>query len=319
MTTFGINLGRLCAIAALVMTGQLYASRAMACAPGSVTVTIGSANLGTYNPFNAQLLRAIAISIKNNSAAACDLSLSFKSATDPARMLNGTSALPYTIENAGNAKSIIYTGAFPANVDRINFNNVAAGATVNRNVDVTVAAGQVVADGLYADPVLSLDVFDRVGNSLTLIKTTPYPVSATVQKVCRLDAPAQTTLSFGASEITNGRPNAAVVKSTLMTASCTAPTKVRLTGAALQPTVAAAPRTGFDNFINYRAVGTFGGATSTLNTTTTAASADSSGKNTANGATPSGTVSVDVNLVPGNPVIAGSYSGILTVTVDPAL
>jgi hypothetical protein len=319
MARFGISLGRLCAIAALVMLGQLHASRAMACPPGSVTVTIGSVNLGAYNPFNAQLLRTVPISIKNNSNAACDLSLSFKSATDPARMLNGASALSYSIENAGNTKSIIYTAALPTNVDRVNFNNVAAGATVNRNVDVIVAAGQVVADGLYTDPVLSLDVFNRVGNALTLIKSTPSSVSATVQKVCRLDAPAQKTLAFGANDISNGRPNAGVHKSTSMTASCTAPTRVRLSGAALQPTVATPTRTGFDNFINYRAVGTFGGATSTLNTTTTAASADSASKNTGSGATPNGTVSVDVNLVPGNPVIAGSYSGILTVTVDPDL
>jgi len=142
---------------------------------------------------------------------------------------------------------------------------------------------------------------------------------ATVVATCSLGVASPASLSFSAPEIPQGVPSPAIVKSTALSAACTAPTFLRLTGSALTPSPAIPPASGFDNFINYRAVGSFGAASTTLNTTTTPTTAVSPTRNVTSGPITTGTVNVDVNLLAGQPVIAGTYSGVLTVTIDPNL
>ncbi len=84
----------------------------------------------------------------------------------------------------------------------------------------------------------------------------------------------------------------------------------------MQPSAAIAPRSGFDAFINWRAAAAFGNATATLSTNT-ASKADSHYKNVAHGPTLNGSISVGINLLKGKPLIAGTYSGTLTVAIDP--
>jgi hypothetical protein len=86
----------------------------------------------------------------------------------------------------------------------------------------------------------------------------------------------------------------------------------------MQPVPPIPGQTGFDNFINWRAAGNFGNA-STVLSTDLASQADSATKNVPSGVTTSGTIGVDVNLVDGNPIIAGGYQGTLVVTIDPNL
>ncbi len=184
-----------------------------------------------------------------------------------------------------------------------------------------VPTGSVTAAGAYSDAgiVMELLGLDNQNRPNRLIRTVTFTPSANVVSKCSLAAPSLPTMDFSAS-ISNGRPNTGVVQRTSFSnVACTAPTRLRLTGAALLPTVTTPPRAGFDNFINYRAVGIFGSANATLTTTTVEANADSAAKNTTAGATTNGSIDVDVNLVNGNPVIAGTYTGILRVTIDPSL
>ena len=293
------------------------------CATGQVGLTTSGATLAPYNPFAAKAIRTITVSVKNNSLSQCDLSLSFPStSTTQAPMTNGAgSTLNYIVENAANNKIIFYTGGTPVAADRVEINNLNAGATRNVTVDVSALIGQVVADGTYNDSGMEVHVFNRAGSVLTRIGQKSFPVSATVAKICKLDPPSLTSLNFN-SAISNGRANPGVTKATSFTnVQCTAPTIVRLSGAALQPVPAIAARANFDNFIGWHAVGTFGGATSTLNATaSTVTTADSAAKNVASGATSNGTIGVTVNLLDsGKPILAGTYSGVLTVTIDPTL
>jgi hypothetical protein len=73
---------------------------------------------------------------------------------------------------------------------------------------------------------------------------------------------------------------------------------------------------GLDNFIHWRAQGTFSAATATLSTNS-AATVISSATNVASGATSGATITINVNLIAGQPLLAGTYTGVLTVTVDP--
>lgn len=320
-----IGIWRLGAIALGLVLWLSGAHQAIAqCAVNQVTITTSGASLPVYNPFAAQVITPVTVSVRNISGNTCDLALSFPSSNvNQATMTNGAgSNLNYIIENANNNKIIFYTGAFPTSgTDRVNINNLGSGQTRNVTVDVSTLAGQVVADGTYQDLAMQAHVFNRNGTTLTLIRTASFPVTQTVMKICRLNPPSTTAMNF-TSAITNGRPNpASTQSSTFSSVQCTAPTIVRLSGAALQPLAPIAPRAGFDNTIGWRAVGTFGSATATLNaTSTTTTTADSALRNVISGATTSGTINLTVNLLDsGQPIQAGSYSSVLTVTIDPTL
>lgn len=134
-----------------------------------------------------------------------------------------------------------------------------------------------------------------------------------------MGAPSASTLSFAAGDIPNGLPNEGVLKSSSMPlSSCTAPANLKLTGQALVQSPAAPPRSGFDHFINYRAVGTFNTGTVTLDTTQTSQTVSTSTPIGAANAVVSGTVGVEVNLKRNQPIIAGSYSTTLVITLEPA-
>lgn len=248
------------------------------------------------------------------------MSLVFYRTPVAAVMTAGTSTLSYQIEASGGGNSYLALGGtVPATNNRIDITTTAAG-TFTRQVQVRVVANQIVASGTYTDTGINMALISQATTGQWYyVFQTPVTPSATVPMICRLDAPSPASLSWSAAEIPNGTPNPLTIKSTTMTAACTAPTIVRLTGSALALTPTATSPSGFDNFINYKAVGTFGAASSTLTTTTTVSSASSAAKNVASGATTTGSVSVSVNLIAGNTALAGTYSGVLTVTIDPTL
>lgn len=282
------------------------------------TFTASSMSVANYNPFSGVGTRDVTITA--TSTAACAFSIAFYRTPIAAVMSQGGSQLSYGITSVGGGNSYIaLTNTVPAVANRIDV--VTTGAqTITRTVQVRIPANQVVADGAYSDTgvIMVLLSFNSANNTWYYIQRAVTP-AATVPKVCRLDAPSPATLAFAATDIPNGVPNSGVVRSSTMTAACTAPTIVRLTGSALVQTPAAGAVAGFDSNINYRAIATFGAATATLNSTAAVTSASSVAKNVASGATASGNIGVNVNLVAGNPVIAGSYSSVLTVTIDPNL
>lgn len=86
----------------------------------------------------------------------------------------------------------------------------------------------------------------------------------------------------------------------------------------MQRTPAVASVAGFDNFIDWQATATLGSATATL-ATNALSTVTSASYNVPSGTTVGGSVGVDVNLIAGQRLQSGNYTGVLTVTVDPTL
>lgn len=298
------------------------------CPPGrinQVTISVTPApNIATYDPFAVgDSMATVAITITSTANQACTAAISFARTPTNAQMSAGASTLNYVIEPAGGGNSLITTGyvsgSSPPAANRIGV-TVPANGSATANIRVRIPAGQVVGSGTYQDNLVQLLLIGLDNsNQPQSSKTGPlFAPQTTVIAKCTMPPPSSSSLNFS-SAISNGQPNEAMKQTvSFSNVQCTAPTKLRLTGAALQPTPAIGPRSGFDNFINFRAQGSFGSATSTLTTTQTSQSVDSSQKNVASGATTSGQIDVDVNLVNGQPIIAGSYSGTLTVSIDPS-
>jgi hypothetical protein len=185
-------------------------------------------------------------------------------------------------------------------------------------VRVRVPARHVRPAGDYADNSVALILVglnDHHQAHRLIVRKLFKPTAKVIAK-CVLPPPSPPMHNFTAA-ISHGLPDPAQTRtSTFANVQCTAPAKVRLVGGAMQPPAAIPPRSGFDNFINWRAAATFGNANAILSTNT-ASQADSLYKNVASGPTLSGSISVGINLLKGRPLIAGTYSGTLTVAIDP--
>lgn len=279
--------------------------------------------IGSYDPFAAgDTTLAMTVTLTSAADQTCSAAVSFVRALSPV-MASGAASLSYAIEPGSGGASLVTSSGFvvgssPPPANRINV-TIPANGSASVQIRLRVPAGQVVSAAGYLDPQIQMILVGlNDSGAPESYKSGPiFEPQANVIAKCILPPPAQTSLDLS-SAIANGRPNEGVKRSTTFTnVACTAPTRLRLTGAALQPTATTPPRTGFDNFINYFAMGTFGAATSQLTTTTTEQSADSATKNTTSGATANGQIDIDVNLVDGRPIIAGSYVGILKVSIDP--
>ena len=269
-------------------------------------------------------LHAFSVTIQNpHNSKSCSFALSFTRAALPATMANGASTLSYSVESAAGATLLQTTGyvfgSSPPNTNRL-AGFVAANSSVTLNVRIRIPAGQTgAAAGSYADSTVTIGIYEISGGTpVGTVDTQPFTVTANVVTACTLPAPDAATLNFTPS-ITNGVPSSSyVLRSTFTGVSCTQPARIRLTGGALQPSVATPAASGFDNFIDWQATGVFSAATAALDTRS-AVSATSAGFNVSSGAVSGATITVDVNLVAGNPVIAGTYSAILIVSIDPNL
>ena len=301
---------------------------------GGLTVTVTpSPTVSSYDPGAAgDTTRPLSVTVRNNSGDPCIAGVSFKRALGAsATMTNEAATLQYGLERSGGNSLITQTGyvqnVSPAAANRLSFTVGANSTSAPQTVTLRVPAGQNVAAGSYTDlgVVLQLMELQSAGGSpVQLIRETSFTPLATVAASCTLPAPSPPNLSL-TSAISQGLPNAAVTASTTFTGvRCSAPTRVRLSGAALLPSPALSARPSFDNFINWHANAQFGAAKADLTTTGTAASpaglatVTSANKNIASGVTTNGTISVTANLVAGQRILAGSYAGTLTVSIDPS-
>lgn len=288
---------------------------------GTVTATISSqANLGTFDPFASPLPKNVTVTITRTggSAPTCDLAFGFRTSANTPRMQGVSSILRYDITRVGFATTLSYTTPTPANGDRVNLNAV-GNTSVPTDVQFLVTASQPLRPAGPYTEAISLEVFQRTGTVLSgPIAVLPVFVDATVAKVCQLDTPSVSTINFAPSEIPNGLPNPAIVKTTSMLGSCTAPAFIKLTGESLKQSTTPPGPASFDKTINYRAVATFRNATAILIT--------SDAPQTIQSATPGGPatgvsndrpVEVGINLIPNQRLVAGSYTGTLTVSLEP--
>jgi hypothetical protein len=140
-------------------------------------------------------------------------------------------------------------------------------------------------------------------------------VASQVGQACDLPPPSSSSLDFSRS-IDRGLPNATALSVTFTGVACSAPARIRLSGEPLiNPEIA--PVANFDNFIDWQARASFGAAQALLDTRQTN-QVTSAAKNVASGPTQSGLITIQVKLLPGRRIIAGHYSNVLTVAIDPA-
>jgi hypothetical protein len=315
-------------IGALLIVVTPLPAQALCVVTGAATATPTATSLPAYDPFStSDTIVDLQFSVSVPLLAVCSAALSFtRTAGLPAVMSQGASTLRYSIEMTSGQTLLQTTGyvanSSPTTGTREDFSLPLLGATANVPVRLRVPAGQLVAAGTYSDAQVNLTVValtDLFGSSPgALLKQQAYTPSINVISKCVLPSPSTSTLDF-TSAISNGHPNPSVVQSSVFNnVQCTAPSILRLSGSAMQPTGSIPGQTGFDNFINWKAAGTFGSA-STVLSTNSASQASSATKNIASGVTSNGTIGVNVNLLNGNPIIAGSYRSTLTVTIDPNL
>lgn len=291
-------------------TGYVRAAAA-ACAANDITgISYTSTSLAPYNPFTPFAPKVVSVTV--SALRTCGLELAFLSTSSPPRMI-GFGSLNYDIQLASSAVSLVYTGGTPVTTAHIDIGPGNIGST---NVQISLPAGQVIGDGVYSDASVVSQIFDKSGAILTLLKTANLPLSGSVVRACQFTAPTSPTLNFTGA-ISNGLPRPGYVQSvTFQSVSCTAPSLVRLSGNVMLPADPGSPTPVFDGLIHYRASASFSGANVVLDTSQ-GADAASASRNTAAGAVTEGVVRVYVNLLAGKPLLPGTYSSILTVSIDP--
>jgi hypothetical protein len=297
----------------LAFTISVSGQAKAACAVSSIAgISFTSTTLAPYNPFVSFTPKLVTVTV--TGSASCTVELSFFSPTMPARM-SGAGVLNYDVQLAGGGASLLYTGGNPLTSQPIVIGGPGNPGTAT--VQISVPAGQVVADGPYSDANLMAQVFDKTSSTFTLLRAQTMPVTGSVVKVCQFTQPTNPTLNF-TSAIANGLPKADHVRTLALDGlSCTAPTMVRLSGNAMQPQQPMGNAPGFDSLIHYRASARFNAASAVLDTSV-ASEASSTGRSTSTGATVNGSMSLDVNLLAGQPLMAGTYAATLVISIDPS-
>ena len=287
------------------------ANTALATLSSGTTVTASA----VYDPFGGTAVNTnMTVTVRNTNNSNCSIAVVFVRTTSPIVMSNGAFSLTYGLDfNGANAMNI----GTPSSGW---FTTVGANTTANFNTfRMTIAANQTAAAaGSYSDSQVSLYLYARSGGTWQLVRTYPFTFNATINKRCTMAAPSPATLNF-TSAITSGRPNAGVILSSLLgSINCTFPSRITLAGSAMQRTPTIGTVAGFDNFINWRATATFGSANVTLDTSSLS-TVTSSAYNVPSGTTINGSFNANVNMITGQSLRSGTYTGTLTVTVDPNL
>lgn len=303
-----------CLLAAFLLVAAVAAPAAPAlaanCTAADVTAfSVSAAGIGTYSAYGA-------------APAPAPFTVSITTSANCTNLLLALSALSGTFAPAAPTLAFTVGGGAPttARPYDINVNRTTAGVTWT----VAMAAGQVAPAGFYGTgggSAVLVNLYTKRSGRMELppIRSAPLDVTVTVLAACQLAAPTSSSIDLSAA-IVNGTASPTVISTlSFPSASCTAPARIRLSGAALRPVGPVAPRAGFDAHIDWRAQAVFGTSTAVLATAgTTPAASLSPTRNRGSGAGTPGTVSLSVGLVPGNQIIAGSYAGTLTVAIDPS-
>lgn len=277
---------------------------------GPTTITATPA----YQPFSG-LPRAASfnLTVQNNNGGACSIALVIVRPTAPLLMTNGASTLNYDLDFNGNA--VVNFGAPSTGW----FLTAPGNGTGTFNTyNLTIPANQTAAAaGAYADNEVLVYLY-AFRNGWNFVRTYALSLRATIDRTCVMSAPSPASLDF-TSAISLGLPNSAfVLSSSIGGVNCTSPSRVTVSGTVMQRTPAVGAVPGLDNFINWQATATLGSASATL-ATNAGSSATSASYNVLSGTTVGGIVGVDVNLIQGQRLQSGNYTGVLTVTVDPTL
>ncbi len=306
-----------CAVVAYLLATAHEASAQSNCANVN-NATLASATSITmtpaYQPFSGSALTySFNMTVQNTNSSPCSIALIFVRPTAPLVMTSAGFTLNYNLDfNGSNIVNIGYPSSgyyltAPGN-----------GTGTFSTYTLTIPANQTsAAAGNYADNQVVVYLYAyRFG--WRQVRSYTLTLGASIDKTCVMQAPSPATLNF-TSAISLGVPNPGnVLSSTISGVKCTSPSKITLSGNAMQHTPSVSPVAGFDSFIHWKATATLGSATATL-ATNAASTVTSANYNVPSGTTVGGTVGVDVNLLAGQRLRSGNYTGVLTVTVNPTL
>jgi hypothetical protein len=171
---------------------------------------------------------------------------------------------------------------------------------------------------LFTGLLLAAAALTNAGEVNAQTATQDINLTATVATYCTIAAINNPAPLSSNIPVTNGAVDTTVITHTIANVACNNVADVTATSLTGGVTTGGAPPTGTTNIIDYTGVATFGGATSTINTATTATAAGPEAGNTAQTAN-AATGNLVVNITPAQPAMplaaSAAYADTLRVTL----
>ena len=303
-----------------------------------LTVSPATVNTGTFTPPGTPSTVTVTFNVSGtyNSTTAtrptCGLAIAFNRGSIPASMTRTTGGATMSYTVLSGASSLLYTGGAPTTAQTVQTTFNQAGTnltnqpfTATLSVNFLASPSTPQGAGSYSDSLTLNTFYVRVGGgtagAMTALTSTPFTVTATVNKACTIGGvatPAADSATIPVS--TTGTVTTTAIPKSYATVVCNVLSNVQVSSLSGAVKSAATAPSGFTNLINYSASAIYSGATSTLNTATvaTAAGVELGTSATTTSATSSGTLSVTITpQTPTLKLIKGSYSDTLRITITP--
>ena len=319
------------AFAASNLLGAMSAKAA--CSGGgevqSVSLASSSvANLGTYTPPSGtpgliSVVLNLSLTYTPGAAGNCQLFIGFRRPTLPATLSKaGGGSIPYALVRNSNGTTLVFSGTIPTtSTHRLTVNNVAP--TRNFRIDLQMQPDTLANNlgGYYTDG-LTLEVYNRSGAVVgSLVGQAPYTVNGTVATSCSISSATGTSqiIAVGATGLTSGMvgsaPQFAVTCNSSSNVTLSSQNGAVTRGGALESALATV--NGFRNRIEYLATINGGAGNVVLDTSNGGANVSAVGTFAAAAVMNAGTVVTIQPETSSTPLLAGSYSDVLTVTIAP--
>ncbi|MGE0055168.1 MAG: hypothetical protein AB7S74_13245 [Hyphomicrobium sp.] len=326
-------------IVVALMTSFWAGTASARCTINSAGLSISplTASTGTSTPASAPTPQAATFTISgtydtNNSAGTCRVGIAFNRASLPATMARsgGGATLPYVItSSSGGGASLIYQGGGNPNSGNIltsafssagrRLNNWPFSTTVTAYFQQQPSSPQRA--GSYGDAI-TLNIYDVRGNGqVTYLTGRGFSVTGSVAMSCTIGGTSNPSSANATIPVnTSGTVNTAPIPRSFSNVVCNSFSVLQMSSLAGAVRRSTAAPTGFTNIINYAAVATYAGASSSLNTATipTANGMETGSSGTTSSSTPTGTLSVTITpQSPSQPLISGNYNDTLRITITP--
>jgi len=314
-----------CAWRGVVLLGAMLtgaaAAAAQTCADSGAVRIAGSPGLALhdeYNPFAASdLTESVSIIVENRASETCDLAIVFTAPQGTGVLRSSNENLTYALETTSGAALLRPASIVDPTAGPHIALTLAAGESAAVSLRARIGAHQSVPPGHYADDTAGVSVYARppAGSFGTFLDQRSFPVSVRVAAVCQMSAPSVSALDFSGDIGVDSTPRGAPRSVRLDTASCNTHARLNLSGSAL--TRDGAALAGFDSFVNFEARATFGSAAAMLVTSQDGASDETVPALVEDADVPRA-IDVQIWLLARRALAAGTYSGVLTVTLEPS-
>ena len=300
-----------------------------------ISITPTSASTGIYTPPTAPTAVSTSFTVSgtyntNNTAGTCRVAISWNRASLPASMARtgGGATLPYTIQTLSTGgNTLLFTGGgTPGAANRLLASFTSAGANLtNRAFSVVMTVyflqqpGTNQRAGNYLDGPTVRIYNVTGGGTATQLASVGFSVSGAVSLSCTIGGATAGALDTANIPVSpTGTVTTTPIAKSYANVVCNSFSNLSVSSLSGAVKNTGAAPSGFTNLIDYTASATYGGATSSLNTSTiaTATGAEAGSTGTTTAATTSGSLAVTITpLTPASRLRAGSYSDTLRVTI----